>query len=92
MRALERPPPPRPAAVALFLSALAAVQRYHAALVDSNDELHVEAAGVTVGWPVDLPVAVHLDVVPDLMRWTNWDGDDAWFALRAGLATSSRRG
>ena len=67
------------------------MQRYHAALVDSNDELHVEAAGVTVGWPIDLPVAVHLDVVPDLLHWTNWDGDDAWFGLRATLAASLRR-
>lgn len=66
------------------LHALPAVQRYHAGLDNSNDELHVQAGGggatLSVSWPIALPPSTHADVVPDLLRWTQW----ARAALRNG--------
>lgn len=67
------------------LAALPAVRRYHAGLADGNEELHVDPAALSVLWPIDRPREVHLAVVPALTAWTRWDGDDAWYGLRAGL-------
>ena len=71
------------------LQALPGLRRYHAALANPNDELHVDAATNSVAWPLAAARADHLAVVPELVGWTRWEGDAPWHALRAAVAASA---
>ena len=52
----------------------------------------MEGGSLTITWPINIPLESHLDVVPELLVWTNWDGDEAWYNLCNQVASSLRTG
>jgi hypothetical protein len=75
------------------LATLPALRRYNESLPDANLEIHVED-NCTVSWPVGASREEHLEVIPELLRWTNWEvpAEEPWRVLRQQVADSDARG
>lgn len=42
-----------------------------------------------MAWPINVPVETHVQVVPELLRWTQWQAmDSAWLDMRRDLVVA----